>query len=429
MEAEPSSSTQPESVINFEFRNNASNIESARFLQRILNKSREENMLVKPLTDPMERTYFYTGLDKRIMPALKYTDTQITQVKDIERSVIHERLVAFYLNSARLLSSPSPGTTPTTKNLFAALYGTIPKYVDIRTFRKYLVKFEYVWLRIAKGYIVMERPSVTSERYYYLKNIMRYREENREIFYVDEIVLTTSCNLYQFKKYNSLLKTAAKANIDLSQSVLLKHIYAVSKTGVYAMKTLDDFTSSNFASWITDDLLPLLPEKSVVVIQKYDHHDDVIKKPTLYSVKEDMIEWLERNNVPFVEDMSKCELMSLIDTYTSEIDEFSVIENSLKLKGHQLLRLPVCIEDMTPAKHLFELLKLNAHKVRVNINLIIESVPQPTLEEYDNNIVDVERNTMHTDMKMDDVLDSVVKGFQNLRFKDEDSEVPLSDSD
>ncbi|XP_063630329.1 uncharacterized protein LOC134801640 [Cydia splendana] len=426
MEAEPSSSTQPPSEINFQFRNNASNIESARFLQRILNKSREENMLVKPLIDPMERTYFYTGLDKRIIPFLKHTDLQITVVKDIERSVIQERLVAFYLNSA---SSPTPGIAPTTKNLFAALYGRIPNYVDIRTFRKYLVKFEYVWLRIAKGYIVMERPSVTFERYYYLKDIIRYREENREIFYVDEIVLTTSCNLYAFKKYNNLLKTAAKANIDLSQSVLLKHIYAVSKTGVYAMKTLDDFTSSNFASWIINDLLPLLPEKSVVVMQKYDHHDDVIKKPTLYSVKEDMIEWLERTNVPFVEDMSKCELMSLIDTYTSEIDEISVIENSLKLKGHQLLRLPVCIEDMTPAKHLLELIKLNAHKVRVNINLIIESVPQPTLEEYDRNIADIERHIMHKDMKMDEVLDSVVKGFQNLRCKDEDSEVPLSDSD
>ncbi|XP_061724768.1 uncharacterized protein LOC133530740 [Cydia pomonella] len=428
MEAEPSSSTEPTSLINFEFRNNVSNIESARFLQRILDKSKEENMFVKPLTDALDRTYFYTGLDKRSIPALKYTDTQISEVKDIERSVIHERLVAFYLNSFSLDYS-SPGTTPTTKNLFAALYGKIPKHVDIRTFRKYLIKFEYVWLRIAKGYIVMERPSVTFERYYYLKDIMRYREENREIFYVDEIILTSSCNLYQLKKYNSLLKAANKANIDVSQSVLLKHIYAVSKTGVYAVKTFDDYTSSNFASWIIDDLIPLLPEKSVVVIQKYDQYDDVIKKPTLYSVKEDMIEWLERNNVPFEEDMSKCELMSLIDTYTSDINEYSLIENSLKLKGHHLLRLPVCIEDMTPAKHLFELLKLNSHKVRVNINLIIESVPQPTLEEYDKNIADEERYTMEIDMRMDEVLDTVVKDYQNLRFKDEDSEVPLSDSD
>ncbi|XP_063370229.1 uncharacterized protein LOC134658475 [Cydia amplana] len=425
MEAEPSSSTQPPSYINVEFRNNASNIESARFLQRILDKSRQEDMFVRPLTDPFERTYFYTGLDRRIIRFLKYADTQIIEGKDIERSVIHERLVAMYLNLSRL-SFQSLVTIPTTKNLFAGLYGKIPKYVDIRTFRKYLAKFEYVWLRISTGYIVMERPSVTFERYYYLKDIMRYREEIREIFYVDEIVVTNSSNLYPFKKYNSLLRAAAKANINVSQSVLLKHIYAVSKTGVYAMKTLDDFTSSNFASWIIDDLLPLLPEKSVVVIQKYDHHDDVIKKPTLYSIKEDMIEWLERNNVPFKEDMSKCVLMSLIDTYTSEIEEFSVIENSLKSKGHQLLRLPVCIEDMTPAKHLFDLLKLNAHKVKANVNLIIESVPQPMLEEYDKNIADVERDTMQIDMKMDEVFDSVVKG---LRFKDEDSEVPLSDSD
>ncbi|XP_048000564.1 uncharacterized protein LOC125237495 [Leguminivora glycinivorella] len=429
MEAEPSSSTEPDSEINFEFRNNASNIESARFLQRILKKSEEENLITfKPFRDPLDRSHFYTGIDKRNIPVIKITDTKITEVKDIERSVIHDRLVAFYLNSFHLDFSSSMNT-PTTKNLFGAMFGKIPKYIDIRTFRKHLAKLGYVWMRITKGYIVMERPSVTFERYHYLKDIIRYREENREIFFVDEIVLTSRCTPYQFKKYNYLQKTAVKANVDLSESVLLKHIYAVSKTGVYAMKALHDFNSSNFAGWIINDLLPILPKNSVVVMQKYEHHDDVVKKPTLYSLKEDMVEWLERNNVPFIEDMSKSDLMSLIESYTTEIDEFSVIEQSLKLKGHELLRLPVCIEDMTPAKHIFELIKRNAHKVRVNINLITESVPQATLEEYDKSIADEEKDTMLIDMKMDEVLDTVIKDYQSMKFKHEDSEVPLSDSD
>ncbi|XP_061724747.1 uncharacterized protein LOC133530729 [Cydia pomonella] len=433
MASQPCSSKALSSVINQEFLNRSTNIESARFLKRILQKSEEEGKLSKTIPSDLDRTHFYTGLDRRMF-FTQYTDLKATEIKDIERSMIHERLIAFYINANASSLPPRPDTTPTTKNLFSALYGKIPHYVDIRMFRKCLAKLGYVWLRIFKGYIVMERPSVTFERYYYLKDIVRYREENRDIFYVAETVLTGLFNYYSFKEYNELMKTAVNARIEIIQKGLIKNIYAVSKSGVYALKTIDHFTTSNFANWVINELLPVLPEKSVVVIQKYEHHDDVIKKPTLFSIKSDIIAWLELNDVPYSEEMSKCELVDLVDAYTSESDEISKIENSLKLKGHELLRLPACIEEMTTSKHFFELIKLNASKVNVNhdqvLKMITESVSLQTFEKFDRHVADAEKDTLHADIKMDQVFDNVVAAFQKVRLKDaEDSEVPLSDSD
>ncbi|XP_063370305.1 uncharacterized protein LOC134658550 [Cydia amplana] len=431
MAAQPCSSKALSSVINQEFLNRSTNIESARFLKRILQKSEEEGKVsCKTFVSDLDRAHFYTGLDRRIF-FTQYTNLKATDIKDIERSLIQERLIAFYMSASRL--PPRPDTTPTTKNLFAALYGKIPHYIDIRMFRKCLANLGYVWLRIFKGNIVMERPSVTFERYYYLKDIVRYREENREIFYVAETVSTGLCNYYSFKEYDKLMKTAVKASIEIIQKALIKNVYAVSKSGVYALKTIDNFTTCNFANWVIHELIPVMPEKSVVIIQNYEHHDDVMKKPTLFSIKSDIIAWLERNDVPYSEEMSKCELVDLIDTYTSEFDEISKIENSLKLKGHVLLRLPKCIEEMTPTKHFYELVKINARKVNDNdqvLETIAESVPQETFEKFDTHVADAEKDTLKADIRMDEVFDTVVAAFQKVRLKDaEDSEVQLSDSD
>ncbi|XP_063390070.1 uncharacterized protein LOC134675673 [Cydia fagiglandana] len=431
MAGQPCSSKTLSSVVNQEFLNRSSNIESARFLKRIMQKSEEEGKSIKTFSSDLERAHFYTGLDRRTF-FTQYTNLKATEIKDIERSLIQERLIAFYMNASSL--SPSPDTAPTTKNLFVALYGKIPHYVDIRMFRKCLANLGYVWLRIFKGYIVMERPSLTFERYYYLKDIVRYREENREIFYVDETVMSSLNNYYSFKEFNKLMNTAVKADIEIIQKGLVKNIYAISKSGVYALKTIDDFTTNNFANWVINEVIPILPEKSVVIIHNYEHHDDVIKKPTLFSIKSDIIAWLERNDVPHTEEMSKCELVDLIDTYTSEFDEISKIENSLKLRGHELLRLPVCIEDMTPAKHFFDLVKLNARRVKGNqdevLKNIADSVSQETFENFDRHVADAEQDTLQADITMDRIFDTVVAAFQKVRLKDaEDSEVPLSDSD
>ena len=62
------------------------------------------------------------------------------------------------------------------------------------------------------------------------------------------------------------------------------------------------------------------------------------KAPTSNSLKGDMINWLEKNNVPFDKKSKKPELYEIIKSKKQlpvyKVDEF------LKRKGHEILRLP-----------------------------------------------------------------------------------------
>lgn len=72
------------------------------------------------------------------------------------------------------------------------------------------------------------------------------------------------------------------------------------------------------------------------------------KAPTSNSLKGDMINWLEKNNVPFDKKSKKPELYEIIKSkiqppvHKVHVDEF------LKRKGHEVLRLPPYYCEFNP---------------------------------------------------------------------------------
>jgi hypothetical protein len=96
----------------------------------------------------------------------------------------------------------------------------------------------------------------------------------------------------------------------------------------------------NFEQWTQTQLLPNLPNKSVVVMDNTPYHSvQENKPPTKYAVKKEMTSWLENNNVPFSEDMRKTELYRLVERHKRPEKIFR-IDQVLKLNGHDMLRLP-----------------------------------------------------------------------------------------
>jgi uncharacterized FlgJ-related protein len=60
--------------------------------------------------------------------------------------------------------------------------------------------------------------------------------------------------------------------------------------------------SKIFEKWVNEQLEPVLPPKSLVVMDNASYHsvrEEGTKAPTSNSLKGDMINWLEKNNVPF----------------------------------------------------------------------------------------------------------------------------------
>ena len=102
-----------------------------------------------------------------------------------------------------------------------------------------------------------------------------------------------------------------------------------------------EMNSKIFEKWVREQLEPVLPPKSLVVMDNASYHsvrEEGTKAPTSNSLKGDMINCLEKNNVPFDKKRKKPELYEIIRSKKQppiyKVDEF------LKIKGHETLRLP-----------------------------------------------------------------------------------------
>lgn len=425
-EPQATSSREADPAMDPDFVNRLTNKESARFLMRILQKAGVEHKRDKT-TNTFNRLCELTGLDNRsfLKNSAKLDLNKLLDLKEVERTHIHEQLMNYYLIQ---------NLVPSTKMLYRDLFEKIPGHVDIRTFRKYLANFGYIWIKLQYGFGVIERPKVTFERYYYLRDITRYRKENRDIIYVDEAILAIDTGeYYDYKRYNRLKRAAGNAGKVLSHENLVKLTYAVGKAGIYALEQIDvskcnndEFSPVLLKEWFRNKLLPVLPSSSVVVIKNGKHK---VPKPTLYSTKSEMLEWLDTNNIQYDEIMSKCDLLTLIDTYTNEKDGNHEVENILNVDGHVLMQLPFAGENMSLAHYVFDLIKLNAPKVNLKESLddIFGGISSEILKAYDENIKALEEETLQIDMKVDEVLDGLISGTRTkLNY---DSEIPLSDSD
>jgi hypothetical protein len=121
--------------------------------------------------------------------------------------------------------------------------------------------------------------------------------------------------------------------------------------------------SINFEKWVTDKLLPNLPPCSVVVLDTAPYHSvQVDKVPSKYSVKSEMISWLERQGVFCDPTMRKRQLYDLILTRKPKEKTFK-IDHLLNAQGHTVVRLPPYMCDLSPIELAWSKVK---HYVREN---------------------------------------------------------------
>nr|XP_034194883.1 uncharacterized protein LOC117611096 [Osmia lignaria] len=98
--------------------------------------------------------------------------------------------------------------------------------------------------------------------------------------------------------------------------------------------------TANFEKWITEKLLPNLPEKSVIIMDNAPYHSTQINKPpSKYARKSEMIDWFIRNDVIHSESMTKYELSQLIERHRKPEKTYK-IDEIIKSNGHDILRLP-----------------------------------------------------------------------------------------
>lgn len=104
----------------------------------------------------------------------------------------------------------------------------------------------------------------------------------------------------------------------------------------------------NFSTWFKTQLLPKIPDNSLIVMDNAKYHnvlaDDAFPKGT--SSKEELQEWLGKNNFPWTTDMLKPELIALCKRLAPE-PEFK-LDKMAEECGHRILRTPQYHPELQP---------------------------------------------------------------------------------
>jgi transposase len=133
-----------------------------------------------------------------------------------------------------------------------------------------------------------------------------------------------------------------------SRAGFLQGAELIYKAGSVSGDYHGQMNSINFEKWVTEKLLANLPPCSVVVLDNAPYHSVQLDKVlSEYSVKSEMISWLERQGVFCDPTMRKGQLYDLILTKKPKEKTFKT-DHLLNAHGHNVVRLPPYMCDLSP---------------------------------------------------------------------------------
>ncbi|XP_031357316.1 uncharacterized protein LOC116181178 [Photinus pyralis] len=108
------------------------------------------------------------------------------------------------------------------------------------------------------------------------------------------------------------------------------------KTGDYH----DNMNRGNFENWFKTQLVPNLPEKSLIIMDNASYHSGLLEKiPTKSWTKQRMIEWLGKKNIGYPEKAMKDQIWSIVSANCPKEKKY-YLDEYVKPLGHKILRLP-----------------------------------------------------------------------------------------
>lgn len=387
-------------------------VDTIKFLERILKKCEPEKN-IEAIIDPVQRAVKLTGFTRKAVFKLQ-NKASPTIAPNFNRPILHNMLMHFYLNLMKM---------PSTVELFHSLENTIPLDMDKRMFRRLLAKWGYGWRKIHNRFVVIERPRVTFERFRYLKSIKEYREENRPIIFVDQVLIDLQGRIFDVSEFSKCARECKTFCL----------IYGVSKHFIYKSCIEAKYKKTLLQSWLEDTLLPSLLTPHVIVLPHNEStNEEIMPLPTQNSVKSELIEWLEYHDIPCHRSLTRFELFTLVEKFTNVSDKLYKIDKVLQYSEHTVLRLPKHLSQLSPAILVRDKV---SEKWSLNLQKAINSVQIATAElnSFDHSIYEEEKRMIVVDVRVDEAFDELMTNTMTELadiVHDEDSDIPsLSESE
>ena len=251
------------------------------------------------------------------------------------------------------------------------------------TLRLNLARWGIVYGPVLRHTALREKDHVVAARRDYLSRKIDLNHSSRNIVYLDETFINKNysgtdlswyCN--DWEEDPLLDKTYGPyINKPSGKGDRLIILNAVTSTGwvknaklVFQAKTCSgDYHGSmdehNFTKWFTKQLLPNIPDGSVIIMDNAPYHnmcaDDGV--PALNSKKSDMQQWLFENNINFEKDYLRAQLIELINACRPvrqfKIDYMLKNDTCYRNRDIEIMRTPQYHPELQPIEKCWAVLK------------------------------------------------------------------------
>lgn len=269
------------------------------------------------------------------------------EVDDFTKACIRRKIHDVYVQKKEF---------PTVSTLMLAL-----EEADIlqcgKTYLKGLLKeLGFRWEKCASHRkILIERPEIVNWRIQYLKQIKKYRSEGTPVIYIDETYI--NAHHVTGKCWHSPEEIGVTAPVGKGERLIIAHgggEEGFVNNGLLIFKSKQksgDYHHSmnfcNFYKWLEKMFLPNIEKPSVIVMDNAKYHCvEQDKKPTNSNVKNEIQGWLKKQNIAYEENMTKAELLMLINNAHKE--PVYKIDQLIFSFGHDVIRLPPYHPDLNP---------------------------------------------------------------------------------
>ncbi|CAH1982636.1 unnamed protein product [Acanthoscelides obtectus] len=211
-----------------------------------------------------------------------------------------------------------------------------------------LCGFQYK--KLDKRMVIMESSRIVELRQEFLHKVKIYREQKRNLIYLDETWYDTH-DVVQYGWVDDSNKCILNASCNRGKRIIILH--AGSENGFIPNALLlsaknikescadyhEDMTSDLFERRIEQQLIPNISPNSVIIMDNAPYHSRQKNKiPNTGTKKQDIIDFMKDKGMEIPQKSTKAILFDLIKR--QKFEKEYVVDNLLQQNGHEVLRLP-----------------------------------------------------------------------------------------
>lgn len=272
---------------------------------------------------------------------------------------------------------------------------------------------------------LMERDDIVKWRHRYIREIRRYRAQQRPIYYLDETWVNAGIvakkvwrDLYAEKNprdaFMSGLSKGLKNPKGKGERLIVVHMGSEEGFVLGAFLNFhgkkssenyhEEMDGERFERWFKEQALPNIKPGSIIVMDNASYHSVRREKLPVKSWRKQQIqEWLTEKQVQWESDMLKVELMAIVQTVKHKYEGYR-IDDIAAAAGHKVLRTPPYHCEFNPIELAWSKVKRHVaannktFKLRDLKPLLDEGVASVTSSDWKNYVKHVvsEENKMWT---------------------------------